>query len=207
MIDWRHLLTSLVAGLEATTAPEAAAVVLGLTYSLLAIRRSRWCWVAGGASSAILIGLSWARHLPMQAGLNIYYVAVSVYGWWHWSREQAEQGSPQVSRWPLYKHLLACLGVVLASALTARWLSAETQAAWPFLDPLTTWGSLLATWLAARVKLENWLYWLVIDSLLAFLFGSQGLHFVALLSIVYLGFSTVGFLRWRKSYRALACAN
>ncbi|HEY3786193.1 MAG TPA: nicotinamide riboside transporter PnuC [Steroidobacteraceae bacterium] len=195
--------TSLLAGLAATTPAEVLSVLLGLGYSLLAIRRSRWCWVAGGASSAILIWLSWQRHLPMQAGLNVYYVAISAYGWWYWSREQQAQGSPVVGLWPVSKHVLACLGVVLASVLTARWLATETQAAWPFLDPLTTWGSLLATWLAARVKLENWLYWLIIDSLLAFLFAMQGLYFVALLSIVYLGFSTVGFLRWLKTYRDL----
>lgn len=203
MSGWHHTLAQLLAGLAASTPAEMLSVVLGLGYSLLAIRRSRWCWVAGGASSAILIWLSWQRHLPMQAGLNVYYVVVSAYGWWHWSRERESRGSPVVGVWSPAKHVLACLGVVLASVLTARWLAAETQAAWPFLDPLTTWGSLLATWLAARVKLENWLYWLVIDSLLAFLFAMQGLYFVALLSIVYLGFSAVGFVRWLKTYRDL----
>ena len=105
-----------------------------------------------------------------------------------------------VSTWPIRWHLAACAGVILMSAATARWLS-HTQAAWPFLDSLTTWGSLYATWLQARVKLENWLYWICIDSVLGFLFGTQGLYFVALLSVVYLGFSAVGFIRWLKTYR------
>lgn len=201
MTRWHHVVTTLLAGLAATTRAEALSVALGLAYSLLAIRRSRWCWVAGGASSAILIWLAWQRQLPMQAALNVYYVAVSVYGWWHWSREQQAQGSLRVGVWPVHMHLLACLSVLLLSALTARWLAAQTQAAWPFLDPLTTWGSLLATWLAARVKLENWLYWLVIDSTLAFLFAMQELYLLALLSIVYLGFSLAGFVGWLKTYR------
>ena len=97
--------------------------------------------------------------------------------------------------------------VVIISAFTAAWLARQTQAAWPFLDSLTTWGSLYATWLQARVKLENWLYWIAIDSLLSFLFGVQGLYFVALLSTLYLVVSVVGFLRWLKTYRTPAPAN
>jgi len=138
--------------------------------------------------------------LPMQAALQVYYVVISVYGWWHWTREEELQGMLAVTTWPIRWHLAACAGVVLMSALTARWLS-QSQAAWPFLDSLTTWGSLYATWLQARVKLENWLYWICIDSVLGFLFGTQGLYFVALLSVVYLGFSAVGFIRWLKTYR------
>ena len=78
-----------------------------------------------------------------------------------------------VGLWPLSWHLVAALvrhgAVVLQRAL----LAAETSAAWPLLDSLTTWFSLLATWLAARAKLENWLYWIVIDGVLVFLFYVQ----------------------------------
>jgi nicotinamide mononucleotide transporter len=190
-----------VTGLAATRTSEALASLLGLAYSVLAIKRSRWCWVAGGVSSGILIYLALQARLPMQSALNVYYVAVSVYGWWHWTREEEAHGSLAVTVWPLRLHLTACAAIVAVSWLTARWLSSETQAAWPFLDSLTTWGSLFATWLAARVKLENWLYWLAIDSLLALLFAAQGLYFIALLSIVYLGFSVVGFVRWLRTYR------
>jgi nicotinamide mononucleotide transporter len=152
-------------------------------------------------SSAILIYLSLTARLPMQAALQVYYVVISAYGWWHWTREEEAQGTLAVSTWPIRRHVAACVAVVLISTLTARWLATQTQAAWPFLDSLTTWGSLYATWLQARVKLENWLYWICIDSVLGFLFGTRGLYFVALLSVVYLGVSAVGFTRWLKSYR------
>jgi nicotinamide mononucleotide transporter len=137
----------------------------------------------------------------MQAGLQVYYVVISMYGWLHWTREKEAQGTLAVSTLPLTWHAAACAGVLLVSALSARWLAGQPDAAWPFLDSVTTWGSLFATWLEARVKLENWLYWICIDSVLAFLFATQGLYFVALLSVVYLGVSLVGFTKWLKSYR------
>ena len=201
MTDWGHTIDAVWSGLVATSPLEATSVALGLAYAVLAIRRSRWCWVTGGLSSAILIYLALHARLPMQAALQVYYVVISVYGWWHWTREEEAQGTLIVSTWPIRWHLAACAAVMLISVLTARWLASQTQAAWPFLDSLTTWGSLYATWLQARVKLENWLYWIFIDSVLSYLFGSQGLYLYALLSVVYLGVSAVGFMRWLKTYR------
>jgi nicotinamide mononucleotide transporter len=202
MIDWARLIDSFWAGLVATSPLEAASVALGLAYGVFAIKRSRWCWVAGGAGSAIMIYLSLQASLPMQAALQVYYVVISVYGWWYWTREEGTRGTLVVSTLPLSRHVVAVAAVVVVSALTARWLATQTHAAWPFLDSLTTWGSLYATWLEARVKLENWLYWIVIDSLLGVLFATQGLYFIALLSVVYVGVSAIGFIGWLKTYRS-----
>jgi nicotinamide mononucleotide transporter len=201
MTDWGHAMDALYSGLMATSPLEAASVALALAYAVLAIRRSRWCWVTGGLSSAILIYLALRARLPMQAALQVYYVVISAYGWWYWTREEEARGTLVVSTWPIRWHLAACSAVVLTSALTAHWLASQTQAAWPFLDSLTTWGSLYATWLQARVKLENWLYWIFIDSVLSFLFGSQGLYLYALLSVVYVGASAVGYVKWLKTCR------
>jgi nicotinamide mononucleotide transporter len=201
VIDVRQLVHAVIEGLATTRLPEAMSVALGLSYSLLAVVRTRWCWVAGGLGSAILVYLAAQARLPMQAALQIYYVLMSGYGFWHWSRDQGAVAR-SVSTWPLGYHAVACVATVGVSALTARWLAAGTQAAWPFLDSLTTWGSLFATWLVARVKLENWLYWIAIDAVLTFLFAAQALYFVALLSAVYLVVSVLGFMKWLKSYRS-----
>jgi nicotinamide mononucleotide transporter len=194
------MMRALVAALRAMSLAELVSVLLGLAYLLLAVRRSRWCWVAGGVSSAILVYLSARARLPMQAALQVYYVLMSVYGFRHWSRNE-NGGERTVTTWPIRFHVAACAAIVAASLATARWLSVETQAAWPYLDSFTTWGSLFTTWLVARVKLENWIYWLVIDAVLAFLFGVQKLYLVALLSVVYLGIVVVGYFSWLKSYR------
>jgi nicotinamide mononucleotide transporter len=194
------VIESILAGLAATTPLEGISVVLGLAYSILAVKRSRWCWVAGGVASAILVYLSWVAKLPMQAALQIYYTAMGVYGFWRWSREEGE-ATRAVTTLPLKMHFMACGAILLVSAASTRFLTAETQAAWPFLDSLTTWGSLFATWLVAQVKLENWLYWIVFDAISIFLFAAQGLMFVALLMAVYLVVAVVGFQSWFKTWR------
>jgi len=199
------LIESILTGLRNTSAPEAVSVVTGLLYSILAVRRTRWCWVAGGISSAILIVLAWQAKLPMQAALQAYYVGMAVYGFWHWSQDVA--GAKAVTTWPLKAHLISCVAIVVFSALWSRYLATGTQAAWPFLDTLTTFGSLLATWLTAQVKLENWLYWIVFDAISVFLFVAQGLMFVALLMLIYLVIAAVGFVSWSKSRGSVAPSN
>ncbi len=64
----------------------------------------------------------------MQAGLNVYYVAVSVYGYWHWTDATVQH--PAVTLLPLRWHIIGSLAVVLISLLTAQYLVRETQAAW-----------------------------------------------------------------------------
>lgn len=179
---------------------EALAVALGFAYSALAVRRNRLCWVAGGASSGILAALFAAKALPMQAVLQVYYVAMSVYGFWHWTRA-GEVRQRVVTTWPLRSHLLAWAAILVLTALSARFLAAETEAEWPYLDSAVAWASVLATWFVARVKLENWLYWIVTDAVLIFLSLAQGLSIVALLYVGYLAIAVVGFFAWLKAFR------
>src|SRR5262249_17510991 len=129
-----------------------------------------------------------------------YYVGMSFYGFWRWSG-QKDQEATGVTTWPLRAHLVSWVVILVVSVLTARWLAAETQAAWPFLDSLTTWASLLACWLVARAKLQNWLYWIAADAVLVFLCVQQGKVFVAALFAAYLVISVFGFASWSKNYR------
>jgi nicotinamide mononucleotide transporter len=186
--------------LAATSPLEAASVILGIAYSVLAVRRSRWCWVSGGLSSAILVYLFARARLPMQSALQLFYVLMSAYGFRSWVRHEKDKDSV-VTTWPVRAHLLAWIAILALSALSSRWLAAETGAAWPFLDSMTTWASLVATWLVVRMKLENWLYWIAIDLVLTYLCIVQKLPFVGLLFATYLVISAVGFATWLKSHR------
>jgi nicotinamide mononucleotide transporter len=154
-------------------------------------------------SSALAALLAGLRGLPMQSGLQVFFVVMSVYGWWSWTRSAA-QGDLPIGLWPFPWHIGAALAVTLLAFLCAHLLASETKAAWPLLDSLTTGFSLLATWLAARAKLENWLYWIVIDGVLVFLFYVQNLPFLALLNVLFIGIAAGGYIAWRRRLNATA---
>ena len=186
---------------EVLNAFEILATVAGVAYVILAARRDRLCWIIGAFSSAFIAVISALSGLPMQASLQVFFVVMSVYGWWSWKRSSVE-GEVPVGMWPRAWHIVAALALVALSFFSARWLAAETDAAWPLLDSLTTWFSLLATWLQARALLENWLYWIIIDGVLAFLFYSRGRPFLALLNVIFIGIAAAGFVAWRRRLHA-----
>src|ERR1700693_2836562 len=176
------------AGLLGTSPLEALAVLSSLVYVALAVPRSRWCWVAGGVGSLIYVWLFARARLPMQSLLQVWYVGVAVFGFLRWSHE----GTMCVSLLSWRGHAAGVAVSLLLAVVIARFLAAATQAAWPHLYALSMALSLFATWLTARGKLENWLYWIVIDAVQAWLYAAQGLVFTAFLFLVYLVIASVG---------------
>jgi nicotinamide mononucleotide transporter len=136
----------------------------------------------------------------MQSLLQGYYVVMAGYGWWSWTRN-AEQEEGRIYRWPLRRHLVVVLILLVASALTARFLARETQAAWPLLDSFTTWTSLVATWMVTRSVLENWLYWICADLIMVGLFAQQGYPYTSGLFLAYATVSVLGLRSWLQRYR------
>ena len=179
---------------------EALAVVLGVAYLLLAMRESLWCWYAGFVSTAIFLVLFWEVSLLMESALQLYYLAMSVYGWWHWRKGLTGEPLP-ISRWSGTGHALAISAVAIATLASGALLSRYSHAALPYLDSFTTWGSILTTWMVARKLLENWLYWLVIDSASIYLYLDRGLYLTALLFALYLVIAVFGYIQWLRHYR------
>lgn len=193
---------ALRAAMLAVSPLEAVAVVLGLAYVLLAARGNRWCWPAGGASAALYVWLSWRAALPMQAALQAWYVVMAVQGWRRWS----EVGPSGVGWWKARGHVIAIAVLLVASLGASRVLQSQLQSGWPFVDSLTTLASLFAVWLTARMRLESWIYWFVIDALLVWLFAAQGLYATAVLFVIYLGICVSGWHTWHGRYRAQTSA-
>jgi nicotinamide mononucleotide transporter len=176
---------------------EAIAVVFGIAYILLAIRQQRACWIAGGASTTLYIAVFVQAGLPLQAALQVMYVALSAYGWFQW-RPGADAPARPVS-WPLPRHLLALSAVAMATAISTAVLARFGWSDAPLADSLGTWASVVATWLLARRCIETWPWWIVIDTGLAALFASQGLTFTAALYLAYAVLAIAGWRAWRRS--------
>ena len=181
---------------------EALAVLLGIAYLLLAMRESLWCWPAAFLSTLIYLFLFWHADLPMESGLQFYYLAMAVYGWWHWRGGASAAAEPlPVRTWPWHYHVAAIVLVLAASLASGAALTHAGLGRLPYLDSFTTWGAILTTWMVAQKLLENWLYWLVVDGVSLYLYLDRGLHLTALLFVVYLVIVVFGYFQWRRHYR------
>jgi len=195
------VLTAAVAGIPPA---EWAAVALALGYLVLAVRQNAWCWVCAIASSAIYLVLFAQGGLVMQAALQVFYMAMGAYGWWAWRGTPGAAGTGlAVSRWSPARHLLA-IAVLLALTAFNGWLVGGARGgAVPYVDAFVAWVSVLATWLVARKVLENWLYWIVVDSVAAGLYWTQGFHATTVLYVLYVLIAVRGYFAWRADMMRL----
>lgn len=181
---------------------ETTAVILGVAYLVLAMRQSQWCWYAAFGSTAIFSWLFFDVSLLMESALNVYYLAMAVYGWMSWRAGNEQKSTLAVQRWSLSNHIIAISGVLLISAVSGFLLSENTGAVMPYLDSFTTWGAVLTTWMVTRKVLENWLYWVVIDAIAIYLYIDRELYLTALLMMVYVFLAVAGYFMWFKDYKA-----
>ena len=191
-----------------TSALEWVAVLLAVAYLVLAIRENPWCWAAGFASTALYLVIFWQVGLLSESLLQMFYLAMSVYGYWRWRHdENTDTHRKPVVVWPFFRHLGWIGLVAAASLLWGHWVAGHTSAAWPYADALTTGFAIFATWLVAEKVLENWLYWMVIDSASVALYASRGLVMTAALFILYVMLCIVGWRQWRNTLQAQGTEN
>ena len=180
---------------------ELIAVVLAIAYLLLAVRQHIACWYAAFISTAIFLYVFWQVNLYMESGLQVYYLGMAVYGWWAWQRGRSE-GKPglTISTWSLRQHLIV-IGIVVVATFVSGTLLSGTEQRLGYLDSFTTWGAVVATFMVTRKVLENWLYWIVIDSASLYLYFDRELYFTMILFLVYLVIIFFGFRSWLREYR------
>jgi nicotinamide mononucleotide transporter len=206
----------LVRAFMAIAAVEWIAVVLALAYLLLAIRQNAWCWLFAATGAALYAWVFARAALPMQAALQVFYVAMAAYGWYSWrssggsTHRSSGAATLEVSSWPLARHAVAIAAVAAVTALNVallRLVPALGAAPNPWIagaDAAIAWGSVLTTFLVARKVLENWLYWIVLDLGAAWLYAAQSLYATAVLFLVYAVIAVRGYVEWGRSVRGHA---
>jgi len=194
-------LSELLDQAQAFSALEVVAVLLAVGYLLLAIRQNIWCWLCAGISTAIYVWLFVDAKLYMESVLNGFYFVMAIYGWYVWSSGRTEDHERPVVQWPVLTHGIAIVVVLAASAASGFFLSRYSDAVFPYIDSLTTWSAIWATFLVARKVLENWWYWLLIDIASVFIYWIRDLQLTALLFVIYVIMIPFGLVSWHRSMR------
>ena len=180
---------------------ELTAVVFAIAYLVLAVKENSLCWYAAGLSTLIFLTIFWDVKLYMESGLQVYYLAMAVFGWYQWRRANDQSSSLQVSMWSIRQHLIALALIASLTFVSGYLLYSGTDAQLPYLDSFTTWASVITTFMVARKILENWIYWLVIDAVSIYLYIDRELYFTSLLFAVYIVIIFFGWFSWSKSYQ------
>lgn len=193
-------MAALSAELAALSPLELAANVFTAVAIVLAGRNNVHTWwtgIVGTALFAILFGRS---HLYADVALQIFFVVTGIVGWWKWLRGDHGEPLPITHATPANLAWTVPVGVVATAAYGAM-LHFYTRAYSPFLDSTVLVFSIIGQILMMQRRVENWAFWLLVNTIAVPLYFSRGLH---LTSLLYAGFWINAIVSWRAWHRLAA---
>lgn len=188
--------------LAVTSLWEWAAVVTGLACVWLAAKNNKWNWPLACISVIIYIFIFFKGKLYADAGLQVYFLAMNLYGWYYWTRDKtqhtAERKIVMIKKTAIIWAVITIVAFTLTLGFT---LYHKTDASFPFTDSFCTACSIVAQIFLARKVLQNWLIWIFVDIIYVSVYFSKDLYATALMYAIYIVIAAIGYLDWRKIYR------
>ncbi len=182
---------------------EIVAFWLGVAMVLANMRVDPIGWPLAIASSLLYALLFADSKLYGEASLQIFFVAVALWGWWQWLRGRAADGQAlRVGSMSARSRGLAAAATLAAWPLLALGLKHATDSTVPWLDALPTVGSVTATFLLGRKRVENWPLWVAVNVFSIGLFAYKGLWLTVLLYAVFAVLAVAGWREWTRLARA-----
>lgn len=185
---------------------EIIGVVVGVIYLWLEYRASIYLWIASIVMPAIYLFVYYDAGLYADTAINIYYLAIALYGWaaWKWGFSFSRKAEEQPQKELPISHItargwiaMAALYVVMQLAITAA-LTYLTDSDVAWFNGLTSALSIVGMYMLARKYIEQWWVWLVVDILSAGLYFYKDLHFTAVLYAAYAVIAVAGYFKWKQ---------
>ena len=176
--------------------------VLGLAYILLEYKASVWMWAVGFAMQALGIVLYYQKGLYADCGMEFYYLAMTVYGWWKWIHGTPTKEARPIRHFPK-RLVLPWLAIIAAIWGMIYWLLVTfTNSNVPLADSFTTALSIVGIWALAHKYLEQWFIWIAVDVVTCGLYFYKDIPFKASLYGLYVVIAVFGYIKWRCMMQA-----
>ncbi len=180
---------------------EIVAVIFGFLSVWFSKQNKILVFPTGMISTIIFVYLLLKWELLGDMMINAYYFAMSVYGWYIWTRKVDEIHVTQISTTNLKEKKISV--VIFVATLVFVFIVYKTFDKWngwvAYADTITTAIFFVGMWLMAKRKIENWIFWIIGDVISVPLYFYKGFTFT---SFQYLGFTVIaifGYLAWKKN--------
>lgn len=185
---------------------EIIGFTVGLVYLWWEYHADPRVWLASVIMPGISMWIYFTKGLYADFAINIYYLAIAVYGFRVWTRG-SKKDDEHAARQKI-THTPARAWVTVAVSLTVLWvvigfiLIRFTDSTVPVADAFTTALSIVAMWMMARKYAEQWLAWLIVDVVCVGLYIYKGLVFYPILYAVYSVIAVFGYRKWLRLMKA-----
>jgi nicotinamide mononucleotide transporter len=164
----------------------------------LTARRNMWCWPITLAADVLYFVVFYKTLLLSDALLQLFFVAFTLYGWWHWWRGLREEGEVRVA--PLSaRNMALAIAAGAAGTIILGFPARRLHAALPFFDAALASYSLVGSWWQARKHIANWWLWIVVDVLYVGEYIYKDLWLTAVLYAGLVLLALIGLRDWRRA--------
>lgn len=198
-MDIQWIWQGILEGLAEMTLLEAVAVFFGLASVFYSIKKNILVFPTGMISTIIYVYICLKYKLYADMGINAYYFAMSIYGWYLWSRPSEGKEELPVT-WLSPKGIMQSIGLFLLSyGVLYTVLSNFTDSDVPYWDSFTTSSAFVGMWLMAKKKVENWIAWIITDIVSVPLYFYKGLMLTSFQFLSFTVLATIGLIEWMKT--------
>lgn len=182
---------------------EIIAALLSIFYISLAIKQNIWCWIAAFFSTLIYSILFFDATLLMSSFLNAYYLLMAIYGWYSWKiRNNYKDSNLKISTLNLSVNAKIIVVLSIISIVLGYYMTNYTNASYAYLDSTITIFSLVATYMMTKKILDNWIYWIIIDSAAIYLYFKKEFYVTSILFLIYTILAFLAYMEWKKEYKS-----
>jgi nicotinamide mononucleotide transporter len=129
--------------------------------------------------------------------VHIYYFFVSLYGWWVWTRKNAQDQPEYPILWCTHAERLFSVLIWTTSWLVLYLvLDLLTDSNTPELDSFVSSSAITAMWLMAKRKVENWLFWIISNVIAIPLHIYKSFYLFTLMYLIFLIMAVIGHKKW-----------
>jgi nicotinamide mononucleotide transporter len=179
---------------------ELFAVFMNILSVIYAKRNSVLLYPTGLIGTGIFVYLLFNFSLLGDMIINFYFVIMSIYGWYYWTKKKDGKFIHNVSRVSVNEYYFSILLAVIS--LISVYLVYEFFGKWnswtAYVDSITTAIFFVAMWLMARRKIESWTFWFIGDIITIPLYFYKGLTISSFQYLIFSILAILGYISWKK---------
>jgi len=180
---------------------EAVAFVFGIASVVYSKKEDILVYPVGLVATVITVYLLYKAQYFGDMMMNFYYSAMSIYGWWNWSRKKNNKTIVPISRTTSTEKRIGVFMVLITMFITSIvyvyfGYDLKTE---NYIDVFTSGIFFTAMWYMANKKIENWMLWIFADLITVPLYAYRGLGMLSLQYLIFTILAVQGYLAWRKN--------
>ena len=179
---------------------EIIAVIFGGLSVWFSKRNHILVYPTGIISTLIFVYLCFTWDLIGDMMINGYYFAMSIYGWYVWTRKVDETHFTPIARTTFKeKQYSVFIGIITLVFVYIVYKGFDKWTGWvAYADTITTAIFFVGMWLMARRKIENWIFWIIGDLISIPLYFYKGYTFTSFQYLIFTIIAIYGYLAWKK---------